>query len=219
MYDGRMDRYDSSVPAKIAPWVTDALRRERGSKGWSQSELARRSNVSRSHLNELEMELRNANLETLEKLCKALQMRLSGLFAEAERQRDAAPVAVAYIVQAGRLLLVQHRDPDYIPEWAAPAGTAKPGEKPELAAVREVREEVGLDVAVEDVLGNRFHPASQRHLVYFACRIVSGEVALSEDLAAWEWCDWPTVQERWAGVKGGIYPAVREYLEGMEGKG
>jgi hypothetical protein len=28
-----------------------------------------------------------------------------------------------------------------------------------------------------------------------------------------EWCDLPTVLERWAGLKGGIHPAVREYLE------
>jgi 8-oxo-dGTP diphosphatase len=211
--------YDSPVPAKIAPWVTDALRRERGSKGWTQAELARRASVDRSHLNDLEAERRYANLETIEKLCRALKLPISAVFAQAERLYAESPVAVAYIVRGGRLLMVQRRDPDWIPEWGAPAGTARPGERPADAAEREVREEVGLTVAVEDYLGGRFHPASNRTLEYFACRIVSGEVALGDELAAWEWCDWPTVQERWAGIKGGIYPAVREHLEGMGGKG
>lgn len=213
------DGYDSPVPAKIAPFVTDVLRRERGSKGWTQAELARQSGVDRSHLNDLESEKRNPNLETLEKLSRALRIPLSALFAEAERRRDAAPVAVAYIVRDAKLLMVQRRDPDWIPEWGAPAGTARPGERPETAAVREVREEVGLEVVVEDRLGERFHPASQRNLVYFACRIVSGEVKLGEDLVAFEWCDWPTVQDRWAGIKGGIYEPIRAYLEGALAEG
>jgi len=46
------------------------------------------------------------------------------------------------------------------------------------------------------------HPASGRHLVYLACRIT-----------AVEWCDLDTVEERWAGLPGGILPPVGEYLE------
>jgi transcriptional regulator with XRE-family HTH domain len=76
------------VAAEIAPWLADALRRERGSRGWSQAELARKSGVDRSHLNDLEAERRTPNLETLEKLCKAMGIRISGIFLEAERRRD-----------------------------------------------------------------------------------------------------------------------------------
>ena len=76
------------MPAKIAPWLADALRRERSSRRWSQAELARRADVDPSHLSEIEGEKRTPNVETLEKLCDALGMPISALFREAERGRD-----------------------------------------------------------------------------------------------------------------------------------
>jgi 8-oxo-dGTP diphosphatase len=89
------------------------------------------------------------------------------------------------------------------------------GETPEDAAIRELKEEVGLTVEVVRRLGERVHPATGRHLVYLVCRIVAGEptVVDHEELSAVEWCDLRTVLDRWSGLKGGIYAAVREYLE------
>ena len=124
-------------------------------------------------------------------------------------------MAACYIVQDGRLLMVRRRLRDRAPEWTGPSGNVEPGETSEEAAVREVREEVGLTVEVVRRLGERVHPATDRHLVYLVCRVVAGEATIvdQEEVTAVEWCDLPTVLERWAGLKGGIYPAVREYLE------
>jgi 8-oxo-dGTP diphosphatase len=84
------------------------------------------------------------------------------------------------------------------PEWTGPSGNVQPGETPEQAAVREVSEEVGLTVQVTRRLGDRVHPATERHLIYFACRIVAGELAVAahEEIAGVEWCDLPSVLER-----------------------
>ena len=78
-----------------------------------------------------------------------------------------------------------------------------------------MKEEVGLTVEVVRRLGERVHPATGRHLVYLVRRVLAGESSVvdHDEVAAIEWCDLPTVLMRWAGLKGGIYPAVREYLE------
>lgn len=50
---------------------------------------------------------------------------------------------------AGRILLV---DPAYKPDWDLPGGMAEANEAPRAAAERELREELGLDIAVGGVL-------------------------------------------------------------------
>jgi 8-oxo-dGTP diphosphatase len=124
-------------------------------------------------------------------------------------------VAACYIVKNQRLLMVRRVKRDGGLEWAAVSGQIEPGETPEAAAVHEVREEVGLTVAVERRLGERVHPAMGRHLIYFACRIVSGVPALvaDQEISAIEWCDLATVKDRSARVKGGLFPPVLVYLE------
>jgi 8-oxo-dGTP diphosphatase len=128
---------------------------------------------------------------------------------------DRPSVAVAYIVENGRLLMVRRSFREGTLEWAGPSGQIEPGETPEEAVVREVREEVGLEVVVGRRLGERVHPATDRHLIYFVCRLVSGTAAViaHEEITAVEWCELPVVLERWAGLKGGIFPPVREYLK------
>jgi 8-oxo-dGTP diphosphatase len=64
-------------------------------------------------------------------------------------------------------------------------------------------------------LGERTHPATGRHLIYLAARIVSGTPAVidHEENAHFDWADLETVRARWANLKGGIFPPVLAYLE------
>jgi len=134
---------------------------------------------------------------------------------ESRSQRRQLPVAACYIVKHGELLMVRRRRREGTLEWAGPSGTIEPGETPEEAAIREVREEVGVTIEVEQRLGERDHPATGRHLIYLACRIIEGDPKLidHEEISAIEWADLATVKERWSTLKGGIFPPVLEYLE------
>ena len=50
----------------------------------------------------------------------------------------------------GEVLLQRRGDCD---QWGFPGGTVELGETPQMAAVREVKEETGLDVEVGDLIG------------------------------------------------------------------
>ncbi len=77
-----------------------------------------------------------------------------------EQKRDKEPVVrlvsaggVVYRTDKGRVEVVicGRRDPE---RWSLPKGTPNPGETLEQTALREVREETGLDVAMQDPLGS-----------------------------------------------------------------
>lgn len=85
---------------------------------------------------------------------------------------------------SGRVLLCHRRDCD---RWNLPGGRVEDGEAPWAAVVREVREEVGLEVRVEKLLG-LYMVSSRNDMVFnFRCVVVGGDVCLSDeaDQVAW----------------------------------
>jgi len=77
-----------------------------------------------------------------------------------------------------RVLLCHRRDLDI---WNLPGGGVESGELPTEAVVREVKEETGLDVAVDRLVGV-YGKTDKDELVFaFVCRIVSGEVAATDE--------------------------------------
>ena len=91
-------------------------------------------------------------------------------------------VRVIIFDEDNRILLVKqhHEDKDI---WMVPGGGIEDGESATQAAVREVKEETGLDIEVlrmiwhvEEVSGR-----GQRFVNFFTARITGGELALGED--------------------------------------
>jgi len=77
-----------------------------------------------------------------------------------------------------RVLLCHRRDLDI---WNLPGGGVESGELPTEAVVREVKEETGLDVTVDRLVGV-YGKTDKDELVFaFICRIVGGEIAATDE--------------------------------------
>lgn len=129
-------------------------------------------------------------------------------------QAAISDVACAYVVHESRILMTQRRFPQGNLVWSPPTGKVESDESPEQAAVREVHDETGLTVEVTQRLGDRLHPDTGRHLIYFACGVTDGvaQVRDHEEIVAVAWCTLPEVEEKLSKLKGGLFEPVREYL-------
>jgi glycerol-1-phosphatase len=94
---------------------------------------------------------------------------------------------------AGQLLLQQRADNGH---WAMPGGRLDPGEDLSTCAVREVREETGLEVRVLRLIGVYSNPCEFMLATYpdgnsaqmvnacFECEITGGELRMSDESTA-----------------------------------
>jgi 8-oxo-dGTP diphosphatase len=71
------------------------------------------------------------------------------------------------LVRGGEVLLVRHTYCDRA--WALPGGLMRRGEAPEITARREMREELGLDIAVWRALGHLRFVGTERARHVVAC--------------------------------------------------
>ena len=104
----------------------------------------------------------------------------------------------AVIIEASRILLVKRAHPPLQAQWSIPGGVLEVGELVRQAAIREAREETGLIVEPEALLGvydRILRNAEQRvqyHyvLIDFLCRRVGGELLAADDAAEVRWFTW-----------------------------
>lgn len=89
----------------------------------------------------------------------------------------------------GRLLVVRRGNPPGQGLWTVPGGRIEPGERMRDAVVREVREETGLEVEVEGIVGVFELVRPDLHLISIDHRVrrVAGEARAGDDAAALAW--------------------------------
>ena len=99
------------------------------------------------------------------------------------------------IIQDSRVLLVKRAHPPLQAQWSIPGGVLEVGELVREAAIREAREETGLIVEPEDLLGvyDRILRNPEKRVQYhyvlidFLCRRVAGDLAAASDAAEVRW--------------------------------
>jgi len=72
-------------------------------------------------------------------------------------------------------------------KWSIPAGFVERGEVVETAAIREVAEEVGLQITVGPVLGVYSEPGEPVVLVVYPALSALGEAVAADDIAEVRW--------------------------------
>ncbi len=101
----------------------------------------------------------------------------------------------AIIIDGPRVLLVKRAHPPLQAQWSIPGGVLEVGELVREAAVREAKEETGLEVEPGELLGvyDRVLRNDEKRVQYhyvlidFLCRAVGGELRAASDAAEVRW--------------------------------
>ena len=98
-----------------------------------------------------------------------------------------APVPAVGVVclRGDEVLLIRRGRPPKQGEWSLPGGRIEPGERTEDAALRELREETGVEARINRLIAvvDGIFPEAGRHyvLIDFAADWVSGEPVAGDD--------------------------------------
>lgn len=95
-----------------------------------------------------------------------------------------SPASAVAIIDDGQVVMVRRKYEPFAGQWTLPSGFLEFGEDPEGAAVREMKEELGVEVEITglvDVLMERGDPRGLALLVVYTGRIVAGEPVADDD--------------------------------------
>ena len=105
--------------------------------------------------------------------------------------RKFTEVSAALIFHGGKLLITQRHAKSHLGGlWEFPGGKREPGETFEQCLVREIREELGVEISVGKLFEEISHdyPEKSVRLKFFLCELISGEPQ-PLDCAAVKWIE------------------------------
>ena len=104
-------------------------------------------------------------------------------------KRERLLVVAGVVVRGDRIMLCQRRPEVHNGlKWEFPGGKLEPGESPEAALRRELREELSIDVRVGRIVDAVYHRYPDRDvlLLFYRCEITRG-APIPVDCNAVEW--------------------------------
>ncbi len=104
--------------------------------------------------------------------------------------RNPVPAAGVILAERGRVLLVKRRYEPRVGAWCLPAGFMEYGETPEHCAVRELREETGLDARLTSLFGvyaGLDDPRTRAVLILYTGERTAGRLRPGDDALEAKW--------------------------------
>jgi 8-oxo-dGTP diphosphatase len=104
--------------------------------------------------------------------------------------RNPAPAVAAIIPQGQRIVLVRRAEEPRRGDWCLPAGFLELDESPEECAVRETREETGLNIRVRELFGvdiGRDDPRTRVVLIIYLTELLGGTMRAGDDASQVGW--------------------------------
>ena len=95
-------------------------------------------------------------------------------------------VVAAIIQRDGAYFATQRGYGEFEGMWEFPGGKIEPGESSENALKREIQEELGVDIVIEDLICTTEYDYPSFHLTMhcYLCRVEAGEIELREHKSA-----------------------------------
>lgn len=96
----------------------------------------------------------------------------------AETNRQMFEVSAALIFREGKLLITQRPANSHLGGlWEFPGGKREPAESFEGCLIREIREELGVEISVGNLFEEITHAYAEKtvHLKFFRCQLSAGE--------------------------------------------
>lgn len=95
-------------------------------------------------------------------------------------------VVAAILQRDGAYFATQRGYGEFEGMWEFPGGKIEPGESREIALKREIQEELGVDITIENLLCTTEYDYPSFHLTMhcYLCSIASGEIELREHKSA-----------------------------------
>lgn len=127
-------------------------------------------------------------------------------------QLETIDVACAIIIHNGKVLLAQRSEKMKLPlKWEFPGGKIEPGESAEDCIIREIREELDIEISVTDKLSGVLHNYQYADIILhpLICKYEKGSIILHEHRAA----NWVLPEDILTyDLAGPDIPAAREFL-------
>ena len=123
-------------------------------------------------------------------------------------------VVAAIILEGDKAFVTQRGYGAFKDKWEFPGGKIEPGETPEKALVREIREELNTEIAVDQSLDTIDFDYPEFHLKMecFCCRIIKGELNLLEHESS-KWVTAETISDLdWLPADRILLPRIAEIL-------